>query len=52
MFTNQHGPKDPVNQVVGIFKTYLKVHFLKEAKYKTGGNTVKSQILGKIKGKE
>ena len=50
-FTRQNGPRDPVNLVVGIFGTYLKVHFLKEAK-KTGGNTVKSQTLGKIKGKE
>ena len=50
-FTRQNDPRDPVNLVVVIFGTYLKVHFLKEAK-KTGGNTVKSQTLGKIKGKE
>ena len=52
MFTRQDGPGDPANLVVGIFETYLEVHFLKEAKQKTGGNTVKSQILSKIKGKE
>ena len=32
MFTRQDGPGDPANLVVGIFETYLEVHFLKEAK--------------------